>query len=160
MDEIKIVSEFLRGHISDILKSILLKHLGCDIDVRLNELTLTCNEGDTHVQLDLECEAFENDIDYIFNLLKGNEQNNGKKITPFLKNPIVRLLLENLLSAKPAKKLIGKSLEKSLGGNIKIKRDKLKITRENRRMHVHLELECAAEKEEVERIFKKMLTSD
>lgn len=79
------------------------------------------------------------------------------KITSFLKNPIARVSLESLLSAKPAKKLIGKYLGKALGGNIKIKRDKLKITRENGRMHVHLELDCEAEKEEVEKIFKKVL---
>lgn len=74
MDEIKIVSEFLRGHISDLLENILRKKLGYDFDIRLNEFTLTCDDGKTRVHLDLDCEAPEDDIDNIFKLLQKTDE--------------------------------------------------------------------------------------
>lgn len=57
MDEMKIKSKFLTGIISKLLGRKLKKKLGCDIDIRLNEIGLTCDDGKVHAHLDLDCDA-------------------------------------------------------------------------------------------------------
>lgn len=57
MDEMKIKSKFLTGIISRLLRRTLTKKLGSDVDLRVNEIGFTCDEGRVHVHLDLDCDA-------------------------------------------------------------------------------------------------------
>lgn len=57
MDEMKIKSKFLTGVISKLLRKTLSKKLGDDIDIRVNEIGFTCDDGKVHVHLDLDCDA-------------------------------------------------------------------------------------------------------
>lgn len=45
MDEMKIVSKFTTGMISKLLKMMLRKKLGYDIDIKLNEVTAKIDDG-------------------------------------------------------------------------------------------------------------------
>ncbi len=55
MDEMKITSKLLTGAISKILERTLKKKLGCNIDILLNEIKVTCEDGKAHAHLDLDC---------------------------------------------------------------------------------------------------------
>lgn len=57
MDEMKIKSKFLTGIISKLLRRTLSKKLGDDVDIRVNEIGFTCDDGKVHVHLDLDCGA-------------------------------------------------------------------------------------------------------
>lgn len=57
MDEMKIKSKFLTGIISKLLRRTLSKKLGGDIDIRVNEVGFTCDDGKVHVHLDLDCDT-------------------------------------------------------------------------------------------------------
>jgi hypothetical protein len=51
MDEMKIVSNFTRGIISKILKKVIKKKTGYNMDIQLNSITTTVSDGKTHVHL-------------------------------------------------------------------------------------------------------------
>lgn len=57
MDEMKITSKFLTGAISKLSERAIKKKLGCDIDIRLNSIIVTSENGKTHAHLDLDCGA-------------------------------------------------------------------------------------------------------
>ena len=67
MDEVNIVSGFTKGVISKLIRLVLCKKIGCDINVQLNGLNVTVNDGRTRVHLDLDAEL---EKDQLLKLLK------------------------------------------------------------------------------------------
>lgn len=67
MDEVKIVSKFTRSVISKLIKAMLHKKLGYNVDIRLNEVNATVTDGKTHVHLDVDAEL---DKDELMKILK------------------------------------------------------------------------------------------
>lgn len=57
MDEMRITSKFMTGAISKLLERMIKKKLGYDIDIRLNSIIVTGEDGKTHAHLDLDCGA-------------------------------------------------------------------------------------------------------
>ena len=68
MDEMKIVSKFTTNMISKLVKMVLRKKFGYDVDIQLNEINTTINEGRTHVHLDVDAELSK---DELVKILKG-----------------------------------------------------------------------------------------
>lgn len=68
MDEVKIVSKFTRGVISKLIKVMLHKKIGYNVDIQLNEVNATISEGKTHVHLDVDAEL---EKDELLKILKG-----------------------------------------------------------------------------------------
>lgn len=62
MDEMKIVSKFTRGIVSKILKTVIHKKTGYDVDIQLNEITTTISDGKTHLHLDLDAELNKEEL--------------------------------------------------------------------------------------------------
>lgn len=60
MDEMRIVSKFTRGIISKALKMVVRKKSGYNVDIQVNEITTTINDGKTHLHVDVDAE-FEKD---------------------------------------------------------------------------------------------------
>lgn len=67
MDEVKIVSKFTKGVISKLIKAILYKKLGYNVDIQLNEVNATITDGNTHIHLDVDAEL---DKDELLKILK------------------------------------------------------------------------------------------
>lgn len=67
MDEVKIVSKFTRSVISKLIKVMLHKKLGYNVDIQLNEVNATITDGKTHVHLDVDAEL---DKDELLKILK------------------------------------------------------------------------------------------
>lgn len=62
MDEMRIVSKFTTGMISKLLKLVLCKKLGYDVDIRLNEITAKVDNGKTHIHLDVDAELEKDEL--------------------------------------------------------------------------------------------------
>jgi hypothetical protein len=62
MDEMKIVSKFTTNMISKLVKMVLRKKLGYDIDIQLNEIKTTITDGKTHVHLDVDAELEKEEL--------------------------------------------------------------------------------------------------
>lgn len=62
MDEMRIVSKFTTGMISKLLKLMLRKKLGYDINIRLNEVTAKVDNGKTHIHLDVDAELEKDEL--------------------------------------------------------------------------------------------------
>ena len=62
MDEMKIVSKFTTNMISKLVKMVLRKRLGYDIDIQLNEIKTTITDGKTHVHLDVDAELEKEEL--------------------------------------------------------------------------------------------------
>ncbi len=62
MDEVKIVSKFTRSVISKLIKAVLHKKLGYNVDIQLNEVNATITDGKTHVHLDVDAELDKNEL--------------------------------------------------------------------------------------------------
>ena len=62
MDEMKIVSKFTTNMISNLVKMVLRKKLGYDIDIQLNEIKTTITDGKTHVHLDVDAELEKDEL--------------------------------------------------------------------------------------------------
>ncbi len=67
MDEVKIVSKFTRSVISKLIKAMLHKKLGYNVDIQLNGVNVTIMDGKTHVHLDIDAEL---DKDELVKILK------------------------------------------------------------------------------------------
>lgn len=52
----KIASEFMTNMISKLVKKVIRKKTGYDIDLNLNNVRLTYNNGKAHIHLDLDAE--------------------------------------------------------------------------------------------------------
>lgn len=70
MDEMKIKSAFTTGLLSKVIKKILKRKLGVDIDICLNEITLSVVDGKTHAHIDADCELQK---EQLLKLMKGME---------------------------------------------------------------------------------------
>lgn len=62
MDEMKIVSKFTTNVISKLVKMVLRKKLGYDVDIQLNEIKTTITDGKTHVHLDVDAELDKEEL--------------------------------------------------------------------------------------------------
>lgn len=62
MDEMKIVSKFTTNMISKMVKMVLQKKLGYNIDIKLNEIRTTITDGKTHVHLDVDAELEKEEL--------------------------------------------------------------------------------------------------
>lgn len=62
MDEMRIVSKFTRGIVSKILKTVIHKKTGYDVDIQLNEITTTISDGKTHLHLDVDAELNKEEL--------------------------------------------------------------------------------------------------
>ena len=62
MDEMKIVSKFTTNVISKLVKMVLQKKLGYDVDIQLNEIKTTITDGKTHVHLDVNAELEKEEL--------------------------------------------------------------------------------------------------
>lgn len=58
----KIVSKFTTNVISKLVKMVLRKKLGYNVDIQLNEIKTTINEGKTHVHLDIDAELDKEEL--------------------------------------------------------------------------------------------------
>ena len=67
MDEMKIVSKFTTNMISKLVKMVLRKKLGYNIDIQVNEIKTTITDGKTHVHLDVDAELEREEL---MNILK------------------------------------------------------------------------------------------
>lgn len=67
MDEMKIVSKFTTNMISKLVKMVLRKKLGYNIDIQLNEIKTTITDGKTHIHLDIDAELEKEEL---MNILK------------------------------------------------------------------------------------------
>lgn len=52
----KIVSEFMTNMISKVVKKVIRKKSGYDIDLNLNNVRLTYTNGKAHIHLDVDAE--------------------------------------------------------------------------------------------------------
>lgn len=62
MDEVKIVSKFARSVISKLVKVVLHKKLGYNVDIQLNDVKATITDGKTHVHLDVDAELSKEEL--------------------------------------------------------------------------------------------------
>lgn len=62
MDEMRIVSKFTKGIISKALKMAVHKKTGYNVDIQLNEITTTINDGKTHLHLDVDAELEKDEL--------------------------------------------------------------------------------------------------
>mgnify|MGYP000717178478 FL=1 len=62
MDEMKIVSIFTTNMISKLVKMVLRKKLGYNVDIQLNEIKTTITDGKTHVHLDVDAELEKEEL--------------------------------------------------------------------------------------------------
>ena len=67
MDEMKIVSKFTTNMISKLVKMVLRKKLGYNIDIQVNEIKTTITDGKTHVHLDVDAALEKEEL---MNILK------------------------------------------------------------------------------------------
>lgn len=58
----RIVSKFTRGIISKALKRVVYKKTGYNVDIQLNEITTTINDGKTHLHLDVDAELEKDEL--------------------------------------------------------------------------------------------------
>ncbi len=62
MDEMKIVSKFTTNVISKLVRMVLRKKLGYNVNIQLNEIKTTINEGKTHIHLDVDAELDKDEL--------------------------------------------------------------------------------------------------
>lgn len=56
MDEMKISSKFMRNLVAKLVKRAVKKKVGYEVDIQLNELTVTVTDGTAHVHLNIDAE--------------------------------------------------------------------------------------------------------
>ena len=62
MDEMKIVSKFTTNMISKLVKKVLRKKTGYNIDIQLNAIPASINDGRTHIHLDVDAELEKDEL--------------------------------------------------------------------------------------------------
>lgn len=62
MDEMKITSKFTTNMISKLIKMVLSKKLGYNVDIQLNAINATIIDGKTHVHLDVDAELDKDEL--------------------------------------------------------------------------------------------------
>ena len=61
----KIGSKFTTGIISKLVSMVIRKKFGYDVQLKLNEVTATVNDGKTHVHLDVDAELTNEELNKI-----------------------------------------------------------------------------------------------
>ena len=61
----KIGSKFTTGIISKLVSMVIRKKFGYDVQLKLNEVTATVNDGKTHVHLDVDAELTKEELNKI-----------------------------------------------------------------------------------------------
>ena len=67
MDEMRITSVFTRGIVSKILRKVIRKKTGYEVEIQLNDVTTTIQNGKTHLHVDIDAEL---DKDELIKILK------------------------------------------------------------------------------------------
>ncbi len=62
MDELKLSSKFMKGVISKIVKAMIKKNFGCDVNVSIEDFGITFADGKAHVHLNADAEMNGNEI--------------------------------------------------------------------------------------------------
>lgn len=62
MDEMNIVSKFTKNVISKLVKKVLHKRLGYNVDILLNEMNVTITDGKAHVHLNVDAELEKDEL--------------------------------------------------------------------------------------------------
>jgi len=62
MDEMRIVSKFTTKLVSKLVKMVLRKKFGYDVNIQLNEIRTTITDGKTHVHLDVDAELEKGEL--------------------------------------------------------------------------------------------------
>lgn len=62
MDEMKIGSKFTTNIISQLVKMLIHKKFGYDIELKLNEVKATVIDGKTYVHLDVDAELEKDEL--------------------------------------------------------------------------------------------------
>lgn len=62
MDEMKITSAFTRNIVSKLIRGVIKKKTGFDIDIRLSDFSTTIIDGKTYVHLDVDAELEKDEL--------------------------------------------------------------------------------------------------
>lgn len=68
MDEVKIESQFTRNMVSKMIRKMLFKKLGYDIDIQLNTVNASIADGKAHVHLDIDAEIDKDELTKILQI--------------------------------------------------------------------------------------------
>ena len=62
MDEMKISTRLMKGLIAKIVKTMIKKKVGYDVDIRLNDLVITNDDNKAHVHLNVDAELDKDEL--------------------------------------------------------------------------------------------------
>jgi hypothetical protein len=62
MDEMKISTRLMKGLIAKIVKTMIKKKVGYDVDIRLNDLVITNDNDKAHVHLNVDAEMNKDEL--------------------------------------------------------------------------------------------------
>lgn len=62
MDEMKISTRLMKGLIAKIVKTMIKKKVGYDVDIRLNDLVITNEDDKAHVHLNVDAELNKDEL--------------------------------------------------------------------------------------------------
>jgi N-methylhydantoinase B/oxoprolinase/acetone carboxylase alpha subunit len=62
MDEMKISTRLMKGLIAKIVKTMIKKKVGYDVDIRLNDLVITNDNDKAHVHLNVDAELNKDEL--------------------------------------------------------------------------------------------------
>lgn len=69
MDEMKISSKFMRNLVAKLVKRAVKKKVGYEVDIQLNELTVTVTDGTAHVHLSVDVELNKDELTKILGMV-------------------------------------------------------------------------------------------
>lgn len=69
MDEMKISSKFMRNLVAKLVKRAVKKKVGYEVDIQLNELTVTVTDGTAHVHLSVDAELNKDELTKILGMV-------------------------------------------------------------------------------------------
>lgn len=69
MDEVKVSSKFTKNLISKLVKRVIKKKIGCEVDVCLNGLIVTVTEGTAHIHLSVDAEVNKDELTKILGVI-------------------------------------------------------------------------------------------
>lgn len=62
MDEMKIRSKFMRNLLAKLVKGVVKKKVGYDVDFQLNELTATVTDGTAYIHLNVDAKMSKDEL--------------------------------------------------------------------------------------------------
>ena len=65
MDEVKVMSKFMKGIISRLVNNTIRKKLGYNFDIQLNELYVSITDGKAHIHLNANAEIDNGELSKI-----------------------------------------------------------------------------------------------